>query len=159
MKIRIDDIPEDGLHLSFSGDEDFLSDALNAVSMSGDIKIDPHIEGKLDLFRSDEDVLLVGSVAGSMNLRCSRCISEFIVVKQVNLDLKFRVGGIESEFRQSPDHEQDVMFLESATGSSGDYFAGASSRNTYETVMSRRLRRPMPEMWSLKRLTGMQVRR
>jgi uncharacterized protein len=115
MKIRVDDIPEDGLHLSFSGDEEFLSDAINAVSIPGDVKIDPHIEGKVDLFRSDEDVLLLGTVVGSMNLMCSRCISEFIVVKQVNLDLKFRVGGIENEFRQSAElQEQDVMFLKSA---------------------------------------------
>ena len=115
MKIRVDDIPEDGLHLSFSGDEDFLSDALNTVSISGDIRIDPHIEGKVDLFRSNEDVLLLGTVVGSMNLICSRCISEFTIVKEVNLDLKFRVGGVESESRQGADQqEQDVMFLESA---------------------------------------------
>ncbi len=115
MKIRVDDIPEEGLHLSFSGDKDFLSDALSNISISGDIKIDPHVKGRIDLFRSDEDVLLLGTVVGSMNLICSRCISEFSLVKEMNLDLKFRVGGNESESRQTSDqHEQDIMFLEDA---------------------------------------------
>ena len=115
MKIRVDDIPEDGLHLSFSGDEDFLSDALNTIPISGDIRIDPHIRGTVDLFRSSEVVLVVGTVVGSMNLICSRCISEFSLAKEMNLDLKFRVGGIESESRHTPDqHEQDIMFLEGA---------------------------------------------
>jgi uncharacterized protein len=115
MKIRVDDIPEDGLHLSFSGDEDFLSDALSSISISGDVKIDPHIQGKLDLFRSDEDVLLLGTVVASMNLICSRCISEFVIKKEMNFDLRFRVGGIEDQLRHGADQpEQDVMFLESA---------------------------------------------
>ncbi len=113
MKIRFDDIPEDGLHLSFSGNEDFLSDAVEAVSISGDLKIDPHIRGKIDIIRSDEDVLFSGAVTGSMRLRCSRCLSDFTVEKEMNLRLRLRSGGIAAEFQHGAEQQDaDLVFVE-----------------------------------------------
>jgi uncharacterized protein len=113
MKIRFDDIPENGLFLSFSGDEEFLSEAVKAISLSGDVKIDPHIRGKIDIIRSGEDVLLSGGVAGSMRLRCSRCLSDFTVEKEMNLDLRIRGGGVTAEFQDgSEQQDADVVFVE-----------------------------------------------
>jgi uncharacterized protein len=113
MKIRIDDIPEDGLHLSFSGDEDFLSGAVETVSISGDVKIDPHIRGKIDIIRSDEDVSFCGAVVGSMRMSCSRCLSEFTVEKEMNLDLRLRSGGLDAQLQQSAERQDaEVVFVE-----------------------------------------------
>lgn len=113
MKIRFDDIPEDGLSLSFSGDEDFLSEAVKTISVSGDVKIDPHIRGKIDIMRSGEDVLFSGSVVGSIRLRCSRCLSDFIVEKEMNPDLRLRAGGLAAQFQHSVEQQDaDVVFVE-----------------------------------------------
>jgi len=115
MKIRFDDIPEDGLRLSFSGDEDFLADAVKTISISGDVKIDPHIRGKIDIIRSDEDVLFSGAVVGSMRLRCSRCLSDFTVEKEMNLDLRLRGGGLAAQFQHSAEQQDaDVVFVEAS---------------------------------------------
>jgi uncharacterized protein len=113
MKIRFDDIPEDGLHLSFSGDEDFLSGAVETVSVSEDLKIDPHIRGEIDIIRSDEGVSFRGGVVGIMRLRCSRCLSEFTVEKEMNLDLRLRSGGIAEQLRETADQlDADIVFVE-----------------------------------------------
>jgi len=113
MKIRIDEIPEDGLHLSFSGDEDFLSDAVKSISISGDVKIDPHLRGDIHIFHSGEDTTFVGTVSALMHLRCSRCLGEFSLKKELMLDLKLRSGGLAEEFRQDADEQlTDVLYVE-----------------------------------------------
>ena len=113
MKIRFDDIPEDGLRLSFSGDEDFLSDAVKAISISGDVIVDPHIRGKIDIIRSDEDVLFSGAVVGSMRLRCSRCLSDFTLEKEMNLDLRLRGGGLDAQFQPGAEQQdEDAVFVQ-----------------------------------------------
>ncbi len=115
MKIKIDDIPEDGLHLSFSGDEDFLAEAISAIPKSQDVTVDPHIRGKIELFRSDESVSLSGTVLGSIDLICSRCLFHFNLEKELNLDLKLRGGDIDGEFREAAEkEEQDTIFLDGA---------------------------------------------
>ena len=113
MKIRFDDIPEDGLHLRFSGNEDFLSDAVKAISISGDVRIDPHVRGKIDIIRRSEDVSFSGAVLGSMRQRCSRCLADFTVEKEMKLDLRLRTGGLAAQLQHSAEQEDaDIVFVE-----------------------------------------------
>ena len=58
MKIRIEDIPEEGLELNFSPEQDILSEALETIPKSEGISVDPHIKGHVRISVSGDDIFL-----------------------------------------------------------------------------------------------------
>jgi len=100
MKIRIEDITEDGLELNFSGDEDILSAAIKNVSVPEGTRIAPHVKGQLLLSARGEDIAFEGIFQARVDARCSRCLADFVEDKLLNLALVLRPrkgGGMEEE--------------------------------------------------------------
>lgn len=91
MIIRIDDVPEDGLELSLTGTHDILSNALENVPTSNDLRIDPEVRGFVRLLRSEEDIFFTARVQARLHLRCSRCLADFALDKELDLHLVVRV--------------------------------------------------------------------
>ncbi|MGB6065059.1 MAG: DUF177 domain-containing protein [Desulfomonilaceae bacterium] len=106
MKIRIEDIPEEGLELNFSREQDILSPALETIPESTGISIDPHIKGHVRISVSGDDIFLVGRVTALVHLQCSRCLTDFDVDKDTDINLVIRRGGTEpsvGEEREPPE--------------------------------------------------------
>lgn len=99
MRIRIDDIPPDGLELTFSGEEDILSDALATIPAPRGVTIRPEVRGYVRLFDQEDDILLTGVVQAKVTLQCSRCLADYDVDTEVELDfvLRRKAGKEETE--------------------------------------------------------------
>jgi uncharacterized protein len=95
MKIRLDDIPETGLEVTFSGDRDILSQALEHISSPVGVVVDPFIKGRLNLRETTDGIALTGKIRASLNLLCSRCVAEFNLDR--NIDLNFVVRCLSQE--------------------------------------------------------------
>jgi uncharacterized protein len=116
MKIRIEDITEDGLQLNFSGAEDILSEALEAVPAPEGVKINPCVKGHVRLEKAAKRVLIEGEVHASIRLQCARCLNRFQVEKGIELNLKAGVGGTESSFRDTPEEpDEDTIIIDGPT--------------------------------------------
>jgi len=96
MKIRIDEIPEAGLELVFSGEEDILSQALVDLETPQGVRIDPRVRGHASFFESGDGLLLTARVQARLHLSCFRCLAEFDSDQEIEVDLIVRrrdVGG------------------------------------------------------------------
>jgi uncharacterized protein len=83
-------IPETGLELVFSGEEDILSQALVDLETPHGVRIDPRIRGYASLFESGEDFLLSARVQARLHLSCFRCLAEFDLDQEIAVDLIVR---------------------------------------------------------------------
>ena len=112
MKIRIEDIPEEGLELSFSQEQDILSEALETIPKSEGISVDPHIKGHVRISVSGDDIFFIGTVSARLHLQCSRCLADFTAAKDTDLNLVIRRGDNEipvRDEREQPD--ADAVFV------------------------------------------------
>lgn len=96
MKIRIEDIPEEGLELHFSGQENTLSSAIQTVALPEGTRISPKVKGDLRLSPGKKkDLFLAGNLQVAAIMQCSRCLSEFGTEQTLDLDLVIRRRGPE----------------------------------------------------------------
>jgi uncharacterized protein len=112
MKIRIEDIPEEGLELNFSPEQDILSEALETIPKSEGISVDPHITGHVTVSVSGKDIFFIGTIHAVVHLQCSRCLTDFTVDRDVDLNLVIRVDDTEISLRDDRDRpEADAVLL------------------------------------------------
>ncbi len=90
MKIRIDDIPEGGSPLSFSGSEDILSESLATVPTPSGVVIDPHIKGNLLVVNEGTKVTITGSIQANMQLQCAQMPCR---ISSAETTVEFRTRG------------------------------------------------------------------
>jgi uncharacterized protein len=112
MRIRFDDIPEEGLQLAFSGDQDILSHALESIPPTEGLEISPRLEGQLQILVSGKDYFLLGTVRGVMHLQCSRCLADFSVQKQVDLHIVIRRSAEKQSEKESDGAEEDFIYID-----------------------------------------------
>lgn len=113
MKIRIDDIPDSGVQLHFSGSEDILSEFLEAVPAPAGVAIDSHIKGNLQIVRHGAKVRIEGSIKALLQLQCSRCLKDFSLEKAVTLDLLAAWGDVAAQLQEDTDgSDENTIFLE-----------------------------------------------
>lgn len=77
MKLRVEDIPPNGLEVVFSGDANVLSQALETIPVLGNIQIDPFLIGQVNVAPSGEDFLFTAVFKARMLLECARCLTRF----------------------------------------------------------------------------------
>jgi uncharacterized protein len=112
MKINLEEIPEDGLLLKFSGNEDILSPALADVPKEEGLTIDPRVKGSLRIFKRGKDAVVTGEISGIIGLQCSRCLEQYTIEKSLELSLVVKMR--DPERREAQDHEvgEDVFLIE-----------------------------------------------
>jgi uncharacterized protein len=112
MKINLEQIPEDGLLLNFSGNEDILSPALAEMPKEQGLSIDPRVKGNIRIFKSGKDAVVTGEISGVIGLQCSRCLEQYAIEKSLELNLVVKMG--DAERREGQDHEvgEDVFLIE-----------------------------------------------
>ncbi len=110
MKIRIDDIPEEGLVLNFSGDSDILSESLVSVPVPSGTIIDPYMKGRLQIPAGSGELFMIGYIETSVRMACSRCLAEFS--RDVNLDVSliFRRRDAQNPAQEADRDEPDGDF-------------------------------------------------
>jgi uncharacterized protein len=113
MKIRIDDIPEGGSPLSFSGSEDILSESLAAVPTPGGVVIDPHIKGDLLIVNEGTKVTITGSIQANMHLQCARCLAAFPLETTVNFGLAVAWEGAGAQLQEDQEEiDENTIIIE-----------------------------------------------
>lgn len=112
MKVRVDDIPEDGLWFSFSGRDDVLSQALGNMPSASGIKIAPCINGGIRLIKTNDGISVKGVIHATLNLHCSRCLEPFDLTKDLDMDLLVRreAAGRNVD-QQTEDDEVDEIVI------------------------------------------------
>ncbi|MBI5250207.1 MAG: DUF177 domain-containing protein [Desulfomonile tiedjei] len=106
MKIKIDELTENGLELNFSGQEDILSRALESIPESPGLGLDPRITGHVSFTVDGENIFLIGSVKGLLHLQCSRCLADFDLERELDLSLVLR------RELATPPEEHEIMKAE-----------------------------------------------
>jgi uncharacterized protein len=114
MKIRIEDIPEQGVDLDLSQYEDVLSDAIKSLDAPDDVEIDPVIDGSLRLIADESRVSAFGDIRAQIRLGCARCLERFTSVQDISISMVWNRGPA-PEMSQSPypDEDEDgIPYLE-----------------------------------------------
>ncbi len=75
--LRIDEIPEEGLNLTWAEDLHSLKAYLETLSQI-DFEFEAPLQSEARILRMDQSILIEGKVQTSLRLRCIRCLSEFI---------------------------------------------------------------------------------
>lgn len=110
MIIRVDDIPEQGLKLIFSGTDDVL---VQKGASTDQWTIDPRIRGSLFLYKAGDDIIVQGNVFSSIRMTCARCLASFSQETGAEINLVARVGGVEAEFDAvCEDADASVVFFD-----------------------------------------------
>jgi DUF177 domain-containing protein len=113
MKINLDDIPKEGLELTFSMEQDTLLRSLQPLPEPATTNIDARVSGQVRILRSGADVFFFGTVAGVFHLQCSRCLVDFDLVKEVSFNTIIRSRPSELLPKKEADEAQeDVFFIE-----------------------------------------------
>lgn len=97
MKVRLDDIPNGGLEVVLSGDQNILASAREIMGSVPEALVDPRIQGCFKLLESPEGVVLTGIAKAMVALKCSRCLTEFSRELSVELDFVIKRIGQESK--------------------------------------------------------------
>lgn len=79
MKIRLSEIPDEGLSLTGTFDRDILElDAADSIQPAGPVRYDILVE-------LDKDILLLsGSLEAPLRLRCVKCLDDFSYTLKIN---------------------------------------------------------------------------
>ncbi len=121
MRIHLDEIPESGLVLTFSGMENVLVDALNRIKIIQRGEIHPFLKGRISIDRVEDGALLTGTVTGSVELQCARCLTNYISDPEVNLRVLVapRRSGAKAQTNEG-DVDENTFFLEGVEFDPGD---------------------------------------
>jgi uncharacterized protein len=92
MRLPVDKITEDGLELLLRGDEDFLGESRDRLTVDEHLTIDPNVRGRLRLEGGEGDIRLTGRIWGRVGLQCARCLVGFASEVEVDLDFLLRRG-------------------------------------------------------------------
>ncbi len=111
MKIRFDEVTENGLELVLSGAEDVVSDAVARIILPPEIGLDPRMTGRLMLLPSQDEVYLEGSVRAKVRLTCSRCLGEFSSEAVVTPGLLIRRRSPQGEREEEESPEASIVFV------------------------------------------------
>ena len=76
MKIRVDKIPESGLHLDLSYEKDWLKSHQKG-HREGDFEFITPVTARLELSRSQKNIFIEGELKGKLKPLCSRCLKSF----------------------------------------------------------------------------------
>ncbi len=113
MKIKIDELSDKDLELSFSGKENVLSLALQKLPQKEARSLDPRIMGNVKLIKSGKEIFLTGSVRGILHLQCSRCLADFDLDKEIELSLVLRTeSGSVAEEHEILEAEGDELIIQ-----------------------------------------------
>ena len=75
--LRVDEIPEEGLDLSWAEDQHSLKSYLETLSQI-DFEFDAPLQSEARILKTGQSILIEGKLRTSLRLRCVRCLSEFI---------------------------------------------------------------------------------
>jgi DUF177 domain-containing protein len=121
VRINVQDIPEGGLLLQLTGEDDVLSESLARLKPQKGVTIDPKVHGTLQIVKDGSEIRLFGMVEGVVRLRCARCLSDFPLEVKVSPDLVVRHGDLTSRGRQeSAEGEVEALFIEGEEIDVGD---------------------------------------
>jgi len=112
VKVRFEDIPDEGLELSFSGNESALAAALSAISPNLGTWVDPQVKGHLKLLMEGDRLFAVGRIQGRTRLQCSRCLAEFALDSDVEIHLGIQRGSEPLDDAAKDATEEDVVFFD-----------------------------------------------
>ncbi len=114
MKIPIEEIPDEGIEVRFSREEELLTEPLALIPPPPGTDVDPHVTGYVRITNTGQDIFLTGSAVARMTLTCSRCLAGFHT--ETNLDLALVIRRRQGEDDATDDEfesqEADVFYVD-----------------------------------------------
>jgi len=120
MKVRFDDITNEGLYIRFSGDENVLAEALATVSLSPGMSVDPSVEGHMQFLIDGETLFALGSIHGRTVLQCSRCLAEFTQDSDLEIHAAIRRGPQPLDDGSKDAGNEDAFFFDGSDFDPGE---------------------------------------
>ena len=84
--LKVDEIPEEGLDLSWTEDQSSLRGYLDTLSQI-DFEFEAPLQSEARILRVDQSILIQGKVQTSLRLGCVRCLTEFVYPLSSNFEL------------------------------------------------------------------------
>lgn len=88
ITIKIEEIPEEGLDLTWTEDKDSISSYLKNFP-NIDFEFETPIFSNIMVLKRNKSILLKGNVKTSLRLTCGRCLKEFSYPVSTDFDLTF----------------------------------------------------------------------
>ncbi|MFH0960096.1 MAG: DUF177 domain-containing protein [Pseudomonadota bacterium] len=112
MKIQIDDIPLEGLEISFDGSKNLLGNSLDSIKLPSELDVNPNGLGLIRIDRNVEEIMISGNIDISVVMPCSRCLVKFESSIPVNLDLKVRqCVKLNADYDQKLELSEDEILI------------------------------------------------
>ncbi|MFQ5464775.1 MAG: DUF177 domain-containing protein [Thermodesulfobacteriota bacterium] len=108
MKIVIDDIPADGLHLELSEE----GGVFEAMAGELDFSFEGPVRAVLDVTTTEGNVLVRGHMKAALGLVCSRCIRDFTREIDTDFHLFFVRGRASARDVELTGADMDVNYLD-----------------------------------------------
>jgi len=108
MKLRIEDIPEEGCSV------DLKEDATRMAELVGGLDYTPlsPVSASLNLTREGKEVLVRGEMKARLSLRCGRCLKEFEHIISPAFLIHYTVEGVEGHDRELKPEDTEISFIE-----------------------------------------------
>lgn len=108
MKIRVRDIPEEGLNVDLSEYKDILGEALNEISTPPGMEVSPELKGALRVLADEKQLTMYGGAEAEVTLSCARCLRSYKRVLDLEISMLWNLGpGPQSDTPLYPQEDED----------------------------------------------------
>lgn len=108
MKIKLDDIPEEGLSLDVTAE----GKDLEAISGGLDFSIPAPVSAHLDVMSAEGRVIVRGRMSASAAFSCARCLKTFRQPLDSEISVFFVRGRVQSKEQELTGDDLEVNYLE-----------------------------------------------
>ena len=107
MKIKIDDIPDDGLSVNLSEDGETIEKAAGKV----DFSIKSPVKARLSFYRSGELIDIEGDIDATIVMTCSMCVKDFDLSVSEHFTNRIILGSETSDEKELSKSDMDVEYF------------------------------------------------
>ena len=77
MKIRLDDIPDEGLQVEIDREDLLVTGGSSNAPIGDEIVFQPDLTGRIQITPTEDEFFLTGRAETTMTLQCARCLTPF----------------------------------------------------------------------------------
>ena len=110
MKIRFDDVTEDGLELDAASSEFQESWSSVGSHLPENVRLENGMTGRIWVALNEGEVLLSAKVKATVQLNCSRCLTTYTMESELTPSIIIRPRASEDLLEEADDPDSSVVF-------------------------------------------------